>query len=87
MLDTDENYSTYNLSDYVPEKPDPAAEWCKYTIPLNDAGNWDSVKYLIKHVRIWITGYGKDTVMLAKISASGNLQGDYIEVRSTSSKY
>ncbi len=73
VLDTDENYSTYNLSDYVPEKPDPAAEWCKYTIPLNDAGNWDLVKYLIKHVRIWITGYGKDTVMLAKISASGNL--------------
>ncbi|NQS90501.1 hypothetical protein HQ584_12020, partial [Patescibacteria group bacterium] len=82
ILDTEEKSSTYDLADYIPEEPFPLTGWCKYTIPLGDASNWDSVKSLVKHVRIWITGSGTNTVKFAKISISGDRWEKYnLEVK------
>jgi len=81
-LDKEENFSTYNLADYEYKEPIPHTGWFKYTIPLNSDSHWKDVKILVKHIRIWITGSGNDTVKFAKISISGDRWEKYnVEIK------
>ena len=77
VLDTSENFSTYFLSPlYKEELP---TGWCKYTIPLEEyqlltgSRDWNSVKSVVKHVRIWFKGQAlSGTIKIARISISGD---------------
>lgn len=72
VLDTEENFSTYSLSgEYAQEIP--GSNWEKYTIPLDTDLNWDSVKGLVKHARIWMEDSSfSGTVKFARIGISGD---------------
>jgi len=86
ILDTDENFSSYSLSDeYKKQVPDTG--WCKYTVPLNTAANWDIVKGLVKHIRIWAKGSNfSGEIKFAKIGILGDRwQVDNIEIKDVSS--
>ena len=71
VLDTDESFCTYLLSDEYKETTPTG--WYKYTIPLNSRSDWDNVKNLVKHVRIWATGSNfSGKIEFARISISGD---------------
>lgn len=71
VLDTAENFSTYLLSDEY--KKELSTGWCKYTVPLNSAPNWDLVKTLVKHIRLWVKGsFLSASIRFGKISISGD---------------
>lgn len=75
ILDSSENFSTYFLNAHKEQVP--GSNWCKYTISLEEdvfAGqDWDSVKSLVKDVRIWMKGSDfSGKIKFAKISFLGD---------------
>jgi len=85
ILDTTENFSTYLLSSEY--KKEFSTGWCKYTIPLSDyisgSTSWDSVKNLVKDIRIWVKGSNwSGTIEFARITTFGDRwQKSNVEVK------
>jgi len=53
LLDTEEMVSTYTFSmeaDWT--------DWRKISLPLNSSANWETVKRVVKHLRLWVEGSG-----------------------------
>ena len=53
VLDTEEIISTYTFSiegDWT--------DWRRVTLPLNSSANWETVKRVVKHLRLWVEGSG-----------------------------
>jgi len=73
-LDITECCAVYNLGDYNSDeyKSTMSTGWAKHSIPLKDADNWDSVKTLVKHLRLWVEGNSKETLKIASIAVSGD---------------
>ncbi|MBE0479100.1 hypothetical protein IBX65_08315, partial [Candidatus Aerophobetes bacterium] len=76
-LDIDEHFSRYLLDDKYREEVETG--WYKYTIPLKEVSpgglEWDQVKTLVKHVRVWARAEGSDwkgQLKFARISISGD---------------
>lgn len=87
LLDTDENYATY---DWIVE-PGLKIDWTgwkKITLPLKDAFNWEGVKSMVKHLRLWVEGDSlSGTLKFALISISGDRWQNYnMESRSVNSE-
>jgi len=87
FLDTDENYATYDWN----VEPDLKIDWTgwkKITLFLKDTPNWDEIKYIVKHLRLWIKGNDiSGTLKFALISISGDRWQKYnIEARPINSE-
>ena len=68
VLDTEEIISTYTFSiegDWT--------DWRRVTLPLNSSANWETVKRVVKHLRLWVEGSGvKGTLRFASLDFFGD---------------
>ena len=53
VLDIEESISTYNFTIEA-----GSTDWRKVSLPLNASADWETVKRVVKHLRLWIEGSG-----------------------------
>ncbi len=71
-LSTNENYSEYGAR-VEPDLKISWVGWRKITVPLGISSNWDQVKQIVKHLRLWIQGdVGQASLKFAGINISGD---------------